>query len=602
MAHVKVRVADYISQKLLEHGVDTVFLLSGGGMMHLLDSVGRTKGLSYVCNHHEQAGAMAAESYARVKGGLAACYATSGPGATNLLTGIVGAWLDSAPVLFVTGQSKVTQTIRGTASEGLRQFGTFEVDIVPIVKSVTKYAAFISKPADVRYHVERAIYEAMSGRPGPVLLDVPVDIQGAMIEPEEQVGFSAPALEMDDSSKLSKPLLDALAVLKKAKRPLILAGHGVRAAGQAEAFRALLGRVAVPVVTTQLSTDLLPYDHPLYVGHPGMKGDRAGNFAIQMADALLILGSSLHVLTTGYELDRFSTKSFKIQIDPDQAVLDREQIGVNVKIKANLRDVLSVLLCLPEAQMEAPAKWIAHCQKLKSELTVRGEPHFREGEKPNYYDLIEALSVGLNGDEILTADAGSAFYVVGQAFRAKKDQRVIISGGLGTMGYALPAATGAAKADCRKNIICVTGDGSLQTNIHELAPIRHNNLNVKIVVVNNSGYVSIRNTQKNFFDGFLVGTSEASGVFLPKLELVAQAYGIPYMQVHKVSELAETVKVLSEASGPVICEVFTHADQEIIPTVTSARRADGSMESKPLHEMYPFFSAEKVQAYLEHSE
>lgn len=594
----RMRVADYLSEQLVKNGVDTVFLLSGGGMMHLLDSVGRTKGLSYVCNHHEQAGTMAADAYSRVKSGLAASYATSGPGGTNTLTGILGAWVDSAPVLVVTGQSKVSQTIRGTKSEGLRQFGTFEVDIVPMVESVTKYAAFVSDAKDIRYHFERALHEATTGRPGPVLLDIPVDVQGAMIDPTELRGFTPPVASGAAKTEWVAELKAGLEKFKTAKKPLILAGHGVRTAGLARAFRTMIEAINVPVVTTQLATDLLPYDHPLYVGHPGMKGDRAGNFAVQGCDALLVLGSSLHVLTTGYELDRFSPNSFKIQIEPDAAILKREEVGVDVQVNADLREALEFIAPSRSKGAADTAVWRKHCLRLKTELAVMNEPHFREGEKPNYYDLIDALSSELKGDEIITADAGSAFYVVGQAFRVKKNQRVIVSGGLGTMGYALPAATGAAYADRAKNVFCVTGDGSLQTNIHELAVIRQTGVNVKIVVVNNDGYVSIRNTQKNFFGGFLVGTSPSSGVFLPKLEALAEAYELPYMKVEKAKDLKAAMATLANMEGPMICEVFTHADQEIIPTVTSKKRADGSMESKPLHDMYPFFDEAKVKDYL----
>lgn len=595
MKSEKIRVADYVSQTLVKHGADTVFLLSGGGMMHLMDSAGRTPGMKYICNHHEQAGAMAADAFARVKGSLAACYATSGPGGTNTITGLAGAWLDSAPVFFVSGQSKVSQTIRGTNAEGLRQFGTFEIDIVPVVSSLAKYSAFVGRAADIRYHMERAIYEAMTGRPGPVWLDIPVDVQGAMIDPSELKGF-VPQVENQSRKDQSAELLAAMEKFKSAKRPLILAGHGIRTSGSAEKFRKTLETFKVPIVTTQLATDLLPYLHPLFVGHPGMKGDRAGNFAVQNADALLVLGSSLHVLTTGYELDKFSPKSFKIQIDPDPAILRREQVGVNVKVNLDVSAAIDAIA--GSGGFSAPSAWLEHCAMSKRELDVFNEPHFREGNKPNYYDIIESLSQVLNDDAIVTADAGSAFYTVGQAFKSKANQRVIISGGLGTMGYALPAATGAAAASPSSNVVCVTGDGSLQTNVHELAVIKQNNLNVKVVVINNDGYVSIRNTQKNFFGGFLVGTSRSSGVFIPKLDKIADAYGIGYIAIREVENLKKVLAEAMSVVGPLVIEIFTHADQEILPTVTSKKRDDGTMESKPIHDMYPFFEEKKMQRYL----
>jgi acetolactate synthase-1/2/3 large subunit len=595
---MKVRVADYIADYLEKLGCEACFLLSGGGMMHLLDAISRKERLHYYCNHHEQAGAMAAEAYARRSGKLGVCYATSGPGGTNTITGIVGAWQDSSPVLFVTGQSKVSQTIRGTKREGLRQFGTFEVDIVPIVESITKYAAFVDDAKSIRFHLEKACYLAMSGRRGPVLLDIPVDIQGALIDPEELPGFTPPenfALQAFTQFQID----EIFAKLKTARRPLILAGHGVRCSESVEPFRALIEHLQIPAVTTPLAADLLPYDHPLYVGHPGMKGDRPGNFAIQMADVLLVIGSSLHVTTTGYELKEFAPNCYKIFVDPDEKVLQREEVGVDLKIQS---DIKPFILALTEAAGAGPGKsnaaWISHCQKLKRELSPMKEPHGFRKDSLNYYDLIDQLSERLDGTETITADAGSAFYVVGQAFRTKGQQRVIVSGALGTMGFAVPAATGCSIAAPKLNTICVTGDGSLQTNIHELATIHHNQLNVKMFIVNNDGYVSIRNTQNNFFAGHLAGTSQSSGVSFPDLRKIADAYSIPYFSARTPAELKVAMNETLATKGPAICEVFTPPQQEILPTVSSMRLPDGSMRSKPIHDMYPFMPEAELASYL----
>ena len=595
---MKVRVSDYIADHLEKLGCEACFLLSGGGMMHLLDSVSRKERLHYYCNHHEQAGAMAAEAYARRSGKLGVCYATSGPGGTNTITGIVGAWQDSSPVLFITGQSKVSQTIRGTKSEGLRQYGTFEVDIVPIVESITKYAAFIDDPRSIRFHLEKACYLAMSGRRGPVLLDIPVDVQGALIDPSELSGFTPPETD-EHGSATAKQFEEILAKLRSAKRPIILAGHGVRCSGSVEKFQALIERLQIPTVTTPLAADLLAYDNPLYIGHPGMKGDRPGNFAIQMADVLLVLGSSLHVTTTGYELNEFAPNCYKIFIDPDAKVLKREEVGVDLKIQSDLEPFISALTeAASKKAIEPQLAWIAHCQMLKRKLSPMNEPHgFRE-DSLNYYDLIDQLSDRLDGTETITADAGSAFYVVGQAFRTKGHQRIIVSGALGTMGFAVPAATGSAIAAPNSTTICVTGDGSLQTNIHELATIHHNKLNVKMFIVNNDGYVSIRNTQNNFFAGHLAGTSRSSGVTFPDLRKIADAYSIPYFSAKTPAELRAAMDQTLQTKGPVICEVFTPPNQQILPTVSSARMPDGSMKSKPIHDMFPFMSETELKSYM----
>lgn len=600
---MKMRVADYIADYLERRGVRTVFLLAGGGMMHLVDAVGRRDRLKYVCNHHEHACALSAEGYARKTGELGACFATSGPGASNTVTGVVECWQDSVPVVFISGQSKLSQTIQGSKRFALRQFGTFEVDIISIVKPITKYAVFLDDPKTVRYHLEKACNLAVSGRPGPVFIDIPIDIQGAMIDPETLHGCSEPFAETPSAADQA---IDAvIARLESAQRPLLLAGHGVRVAGAAEKFLSTLGRLNVPVVTTQLGADVIPYDHPLYVGHPGMKGDRPGNFAIQCADVILTLGTSLHVLTTGYELKGFAPNAYKIQVDLDKEILDREQVGIDLKIESGVLQFLEKmefrLRSRPKGSNDAlvPAgSWHQRCLLWKEDLSVRKEPHARPASTINFYDLNDALSDLCREGDVLVTDAGSAFYIIGQAFRVKKNQRVITSGALGAMGHALPVAVGASVSDAESKVVCVTGDGSLQTNIQELATVAHHHCNLAIFVVNNGGYVSIRNTQKNFFAGFLVGTSPDSGVTMPNLAKIAEAYGIHYMAAHEYPDLHRTVQAALSVHGPVLCEIFTPPDQEVIPTVSSYRRDDGTMESKPLHDMYPFMNAETLKRYM----
>lgn len=598
-----MRVADYIAEHLENIGVKHVFLLAGGGMMHLLDAVSRRKELTYICNHHEQASGIAADANARVTGSLGVCYATSGPGGTNTLTAVVGAYQDSSPVLFVTGQSKVSQTIEGSKIEGLRQFGTFEADIIQNVKSVTKYAAFVKKAEDVRYHLEKAIYMATNGRPGSVFLDVPIDIQGAPIDPKSLRGFDPSELDQKKISKfqtVNDTIIDQISLgLKNAKKPLLLIGYGVRVAGADKVLLDFLNRLSIPVVSTCFGKDVISYDHPLFVGHPGMKGDRAGNLAIQNADYIISIGSSLHVTTTGYELDQFAPKAYKIMIDPDEAVLEREQVGFQEKVIGDVREFLLSLSERFSIQKSIPLfeRWKNHCQYIKKELSVYNEPHKADHDQINIYNFMEILDRHCQENDVIVTDAGSAFYVVGQAFRVKKGQRIINSGSLGAMGFALPAATGAAIAAKGGRVICVTGDGSLQTNIHELAVFRRYNLNIKLFVVNNDGYVCIRNTQTNFFKGHFAGTNHESGVFIPKTEKIAHAYELPYLSETHYSQLEVLVEKTMSTEGPVICEVFTPPFQEIIPTVSSIRLENGSMKSKPLHEMYPFMDDETIKKY-----
>ncbi len=590
-----IRVSDYIADHLEKVGTKAVFLLSGGGMMHLLDAISRRKTLKYYCNHHEQCSGMAADGYARVSGQVGVCYATSGPGGTNTLTAVVGAFQDSSPVLFISGQSKLSQTIQGSGLSGLRQFGTFEVDVIPGMKPYTKYAEMVKSPSDIRYHLEKALYLAQEGRPGPVFLDIPIDIQGALVDPEKLRSFDPTEIKETKISQ-NDAVEKVYAAFLKAKRPVILAGYGVRAGGATETLRSFAEFLEVPVLTTCFGKDVIEYEHPLFTGHPGMKGDRAGNFAIQNADFILSIGCSLHVTTTGYELDEFAPHAVKVLVDPDPWVLKREGVKVNHKIQLDSSQFMNDFLRL--AQDSKPVKqsaWIKKCQTWKKDFSVYAEKPNQSSEHINYYNFMKALDQKALKNAIVVTDAGSAFYVVGQAFRVKKGQRIINSGSLGAMGFALPAATGSAIGDPAAQVICVTGDGSLQTNLHELAVFHKLQLNIKLFVINNDGYVCIRNTQNNFFKGHLAGTSEDSGVFIPSLQKTAETFQIPFLKVSDLAKLDATLQEALNFAGPVICEIITPRVQEIAPTVSSVRLENGSMKSKPLHDMFPFMTADALK-------
>jgi acetolactate synthase-1/2/3 large subunit len=588
-----MRVSDYIAQTVKRMGTTHAFLLSGGGMMHLIDAIAVAE-LPYICCHHEQACAMAAEAYARESGRLGLSYATSGPGATNLLTGLVGAWQDSAPVLFITGQSKRSQTIRSAPTPGLRQFGTFEVDIVPIVESVTKFAHFLDEPTDVRRVLEQAIHEATTGRPGPVLIDVPLDVQGAMVDETALAGFTP---EVRVPADLSGPVAQVYAHFLAAERPIMLVGHGVRAGGAVPKLREVVEALGWPVVSTQLAKDALPYDHRLFVGHSGPKGDRPGNFALQSADLILSVGSSLHAQSIGYEADLFAPGAFKVQVDRERPILERGDVPVDLQIEA---DVSDFLIALRQAAHGPPRQlsWTDQCAHWKNAFSVAVEPHDVSTPEINFYEFAAALSEALDGTETIVTDAGSAFYVLGQALRLQADNRYIVSGALGAMGYALPAALGAAVASPDRTIICVTGDGSLQTNIQELQTLRHNGLRVKLFVIDNDGYASIRNTQKGFFAGQFVGASRDSGVSTPPLEPIAAAYGIPYVAIEDRAAMAANIREVLASDGPAVIGVRAQPQQTVIPTVTSRKTAAGGLRSNPLHVMHPLLPRELMEREL----
>lgn len=583
----KIKVSDLVVKFFEEKGINHVFLLSGGMMMNLLDSVSRSETIKYVCNHHEQACSIAAEAYARVKNNVGLCYATSGPGATNTLTGVAGAWLDSVPVIFLTGQSRTTLTVRGTGIENLRMLGNFEVDIVAIAEPITKYTYFVDNAEDILYHLEKAYYLATEGRPGPVLLDMPLDIQGSTVDEDSLRHFEIPVKEKStiDFTELKNDL-------KNAKKPLLLAGHGIRVANQVAQFRDLIHQLQIPVVTTQLANDVLPYDDDLYVGKVGLRGDRAGNFAVQSADLVICLGTSLHITTTGYEVEEFAPQAKKVVIDLDEAVLKKNEPISQLQIKC---DVGTVVTELKDVETLKVDNWLTEVAGWKKQFLIIDEPHERKGDEINTYHLMDKLSATLKGDEVLLTDAGSLYYITGQAFLSKRDQRVIISGALGAMGYALPASIGAAFAAPDKDIICITGDGSMQLNAQELQTISNYQLNTKIIIINNKGYASIRNSQVAFTGGHIAAASEGTGVTFPNWEKLAEANSLAYLREDKYSGLDALFDKMLSTKGPVVVEIVVPENVTMIPAVTSVRLPSGSFKSNRLHEMTPELTAAQLE-------
>ena len=589
-----IRVGDYIAEFLEGKGVDCAFMLSGGGMMHLQDALSRRTKLKYVCNHHEQACTFAAEAYGRQRESIGVCYATSGPGAANTITGIISAYQDSSPLIIIAGQAKVADTIRGTGQPGLRQLGTFEIDMVPIVQSVTKYAVFLDDPKMVRFHLEKAYHLATTGRPGPVYFEVPVDVQGALIDPATLRAWdeTPPVVPVATQAEVA----GVLDVLLGAERPLIFAGHGIRCAKEVAGFVRLVETLGIPVITTPMAADLIPHDHPLYIGHLGVKGDRAGNFSIQTADAVLMIGSSVRAQMTGYELAEFAPAARKIHVDPEQPVLDSTKVGIQTKIRSCVGAFIRRANEIVDARglRFGGTAWAARTQQWKKTYPVAIEAHKRSDDGLNYYDVIDQLADACGGDETIIADAGCAFFITGQAFRSKRGQRLIFSGALAQMGYTLPAVTGACFGTPGRTIVGITGDGSLQTNIHELGVIVHHRLNAKILIINNQGYSCIANTQRNYFGGHYSGTTVQSGLSFPDLPKLCAAYGLPRLATAKRSELGGLFKRFLAHDGPVLCEVFTGEQQDFVPCVTSVRLDNGKMQSKPLHEMYPLLSPDRL--------
>ena len=586
-----MKLSDYIVERLAGWGVRHIFLVTGGGAMHLNDSIGKEPRIQYVCNHHEQASAMAAEAYARISGQPGVVNVTTGPGGINALNGVFGAWTDSIPMLVVSGQVKRETCMRAQGITGLRQLGDQEADIIAMVANITKYAVMIDDPLSIRYHLERAWRLAQSGRPGPCWLDIPVDVQAALVDPTNLRAYDPTEDEPTqdgDSSRLTSDCREVLDRIRNAKRPVILAGTGVRAAHAVAEFDELIHRLGVPV-TTAWTHDLIASDDPLFCGRPGAVGDRAGNFTVQNADVLLILGSRLNIRQISYNWQSFAPRAFKIQVDIDAAEFHKPTIQPDMAIHRDLKQVLQELLCQCDADnycTDAHAPWLAWCRERVRRYPVVQDRHRQPGPPLNPYYFIEQLSTRLADDDVIVCGNATSCIVPFQTLRLRKNQRLISNSGSASMGYDLPAAIGVAFARPEKRVICLAGDGSIQMNIQELQTVAHHHLPLKIFVLNNSGYLSMRMTQSSFF-GRLTGESASSGVSLPDIVKVACAYGIPSIRIDRQSQFSQIDLALA-ADGPALMDVVLDPQQEFEPRSRARELPDGRMVSPNLEDMYPF--------------
>lgn len=599
----KTRVADYVAQLLVEHGVTDVFMVTGGGAMHLNDALGGNPGLRVVPCHHEQACAMAGESYARLSGRLCAVNVTSGPGGTNTLTGVFGAWTDSVPLLVISGQVK-RETMVGSTDLLLRQLGDQEIDIVTIMRSVTKYAVVLDDPRDVRKHVERALWEATTGRPGPVWLDIPIDVQSALVDPAELDGFDPASVGVDSVAPLTGSALDEqveamLVAVAAAERPVVLAGGGIRAAGTHDEFLRFVEALGVPVVTGWNAHDLLWDDHELYAGRPGTVGTRPGNFAVQNADLLIVLGSRLNIRQVGYAWETWARSARVVMVDVDAAELAKPTLHVDQPVHADLCDFFASALPKLEPRREPThGGWLLWCrQRLQDYPAV--SPEHADSSSVNPYVFVDRLTRLLPTGQVTVCGDGTACVVTFQAARIRQGQRLYTNSGAAPMGYDLPAAVGAAIAVGREqSVVCLAGDGSLMMNVQELATIRGHDLNVKLFVLNNAGYHSIRQTQNNYFPGREVGCGMESGVWFPRFERLAAAFEIPFSRVASNESLDDVLAHVLAAPGPQVCEVVLDLAQQFAPKAASRMLPDGRMVSAPLEDLAPFLDRDELRANM----
>lgn len=593
-----IKVSDFIFQHLVEkYGIKHCFLVTGGGAMHLNDSIGHTKGLKYICNHHEQASAIAGEGYYRACGQLAVTCVTTGPGGTNAITGVLGQYLDSIPGLYISGQIK-TSTYKHTYPYlNLRQLGDQEADIVSMVTPITKYAKTIYNPLDVKYELDKAIAIALDGRPGPVWLDVPLDVQGATVD-ETQFKEFDPAAEIIDPVKhtlVDEQIKQLIEKIKAAKSPVIYVGNGVRLAKREKEFITLAEKLNIPVVTAISGSDIIWHDHKLCFGKPGICGDRIGNIMVQNSDLLIVMGTRLSIRQVSYAYDLLAPKAFKVMVDIDLAEMQKPTLNIDMPIHVNLSEFIDKILVALEHENELPKfeSWIEWGRKIESKIpTLFDDNPDCEGYANSYKFANELFKQLHDGDVVVTGN-GTAYTCTYQAMKVNKGVRVFANQGCAAMGYGLPASIGACVSNEKGKTVCVTGDGSIQMNIQELQTIVTYKLPLKLFVLENESYLAIKTTQKAFFHGHFTGSNPASGVVCPDLKRIAEAYGIPFVRVSSNEALESTIKEVLNADGAMICEVKMHPEQTLFPKSASFMdKKTGKMSSAPLEKMAPFMPEE----------
>ncbi len=587
-----IKVSDYIIKFLENEGVKHIFMFAGGMTMHINDSVGYSNKIKPICMLHEQGCAFAAESYARITNNLGVVTATCGPGATNTITGIACSWIESTPLLVITGQCKRADMAEDSS---LRQLGVQEVRITDIVKPITKYTTVIKDPLMIRYEMEKAVYICREGRPGPVLLDIPVDVQGCKIEESELIGFTP---KFKQATIENFQIDEIVELLNNAKRPVIYAGAGVSIANAREDFRYLIEKIGAPVLLHWNGIDLLEFNHPLYAGRPGAVGQRAANFTLQNADLLITIGTRLALLQTGYNFEAYARNAKHIMVDIDQAELDKKTLHPYIKVCADAGDFIRLLGSHPNLKKNDYTTWVCKSKEWIIKYPSLKEVWKENKEYVNSFYLIDCISKHMSSNDIYVGGrAGTCVDAVIQAFNVKKGQGVYVTKGLSSMGNGLPAAIGGAYATGKK-VVCVNGDGGFVMNIQELEVVRRDNLPIKFFILDNQGYSAIRATQKNVFQGHYVGCSPESGLTIGNIKAIAEAYGLKTYSINHFDEMDGIVKEALEYNGPCLVNVNVDPFQSIEPRQASYKTPEGQMASRPLEDMNPLLDRGELREIM----
>lgn len=592
---MKMKVSDFIADYLADNGITDIFTIVGGGSMYMNDSFGHHPYLKCYYNHHEQASAMAAEAYSRINNKMALLCVTTGPGGTNAITGVVGAWLDSIPMIVISGQVRYDTTARSTGLP-LRALGDQEFEITRSVDCMTKYCEMVTDPNMIKYCLQKALFIAANGRPGPCWLDIPLNVQGATVETDDLISFDQNEYLKTLPLSIDQSTIDTIIEkIQKSKRPVLYAGNGIRLAGAYDIFSKVIRKLNIPVVTNWNSIDLIADDDPLFVGRGGNLGNRPGNFAVQNSDLVLSIGSRLSLRQVGFNWQTWAREAFVIAEDVDENELKKPTIHVDMPLHVDAKVLLKKLDEYTTSPVFKGDAWIKQCQEWKKNYPVVQERHCSSEGLTNPYCFMKAISERLPEGKVTVVGNGTACAVGSQAYTMKKDQRFIVNCAIASMGYDLPAAIGACVANGMKDTICITGEGSLQMNLQELQTVITNKFPLKIFVVNNNGYHSMRQTQTNLFQSRFCGIGEQSGdLGFPDTKKLADAYGFPYYSIHNNEETSKLDEILSQ-SGYLICEVFVTPEQIFEPKSATKQLPDGKLFSPPLEDMYPFLDREELK-------